>query len=169
MKYPLHELVVIKQKKLDEAERILREKKELLAKEEKKLLEVEKERNTVKEHKNDKLQQLRDTLDAGSTSDKIQQMKSYLKVVEEQLRQKELKVKEQQKVVDAALKAVELARSDMLKKQQDVEKLKTHRTEWEKEMRAAEEYKETMETEEMGSALYKTKKKFLKHRGKHDS
>lgn len=159
MKYPLEELVYIKQKKLDEAEKVLKEKKEILDKEEKKFKELEKERDKVKEHREDKLQQLRNELDTGTTSDKVQQMKSYLKVVEEQLRQKQVKVQEQQKVVDAAKKAVEIARQDLLKKQQDVEKLKTHRKEWEKEIAAEQERKEALESDEIGAVLHQSRKR----------
>ncbi len=159
MKYPLQELVYIKQKKLDEAEKVLKEKKELLTKEEQKLKELEEARNKVKEHREDKLTQLRAELDTGTTSPKIQQMKSYLKVVEEELRQKQVKVVEQQKAVDAATKAVEIARQDLIKKQQDVEKLKTHKKEWEKQQLAEIEQKESLESDEIGSVLHQIKRK----------
>ncbi len=158
-KYPLHELVTIKQKKLDEAEKVLKEKKEILQNEEKKLKEVEKERDEVKEHREDKLAQLRNELDTGTTSPKIQQMKSYLKVVEEKQRQKEQKVQDQKKVVATAEKAVDAARQEMLKRQQDVEKLKTHRKEWDKEVKAEIEYKETLETDEMGVSIHHRRKR----------
>ncbi|MES2345627.1 MAG: type III secretion T3S chaperone, partial [Chlamydiota bacterium] len=77
-KYPLEQLALIKQRKLDEAEKLLKERKALLAKEEERLRSVELERNKVKTHKIAKLTQLRNELDSGSTSDKIQQMKEYL-------------------------------------------------------------------------------------------
>lgn len=167
-KYPLEQLATIKQKKLEEAERVLQEKKRLLELEEAKLAERQKERDKVKEHKDAKLQQLRDELDAGTTSDKVQQMKYYLKVVDEQLKQKETKLKEQQKVVDAAQSAVETARQDLLKKQQDVEKLKMHRKEWEQEMRREEVRKEQIETDETGASLHTIRKQADK-RAKHSS
>jgi flagellar biosynthesis chaperone FliJ len=158
-KYPLEQLAIIKQKKLEEAEKVLREKKNALLKEQEKLISLEKERDKVKQHKDAKLTQLRQKLDEGTTSDKIQQMRQYLKVVEEQLKQKEGKVKEQKKQVDAAEKQVETARLDLLKKQQDVEKLQTHRKEWEKQLLAEIEQKEAIETDEMGSPLYSMRKK----------
>lgn len=163
-KYPLEQLAFIKQKKLDEAEKVLKEKKEALLKEEEKLAAVEKERDKVKEHRMAKLTQLREKLDAGTSTDKIQQMKHYLKVVDEQLKIKEQKVKEQQKHVDAAKNALEAARQDFLKKQQDVEKLKIHRKEWEKEMKLQLEQLEATESDELGSAMHirkKSKKKFF--------
>ncbi len=156
-KYPLEQLVLIKQKKLEEAEKTLRDKKKALEEEEKKLLTVEKERDKVKEHRFAKLTQLREKMDEGAPSEKIQQVRYYLKEVDQQLTQKENKVKEQVKHVDTAKKNVEIARADLLKKQQDVEKMRLHREEWEKEMQVILAQKEGMETDEMGSALHSRK------------
>jgi len=161
-KYPLEQLVLIKQKKLEEAERLLAEKKRLLEKEEAKLLEVEKERDKVKSHRIAKLDQLRQKLDEGTTSDKIQQGKRYLKVVDEQLLQKEAKVKIQKKQVEAAQTQVEEARKDLFKKQQAVEKLIIHRKEWDKEMKAIVEHQENLESDELGSAMHLLRKRAKK-------
>jgi len=157
--YPLKQLVIIKQRKLEEAEKILHEKKRLLLKEQEKLRQVEQERDKVKEHKVAKLTQFREVLDAGTTSDKIQQMKHYLKVVDEQLKSKEAKVKEQMKHVEAAEKHVEAARKDFLKKQQDVEKLELHKEDWKKQMLQFMEKKEAEVTDEMGSTMHTLRKK----------
>ena len=157
--YPLEQLALIKQKKLEEAEKILTEKKALLAKEEDKLRAVEKERDKVKEHKDNKLKQLREELDAGTTSDKIQQMKQYLKVVQEQLKQKETKVTEQLKVVQEAEKQLEVARQNRIKKQQEVEKMVMHRAEWEKEQYLIEERKQAGDMDEMGMAIDSMRKR----------
>jgi len=156
--YPLEQLAIIKQKKLEEAEKALKEKKEALLKEEEKLKAVEKERDGVKDHRQAKLQQLRNKLDEGTSTDKIQQMKYYLKVVDEKLKTKEKKVKEQQKQVENAQKQIEVAREEFLKKQQDLEKLKLHRKEWEKEMQRILEHAETIESDELGSAMHARKK-----------
>jgi hypothetical protein len=158
MKYPLEQLVIIKQKKLEEAEKVLREKKKALEKEQEKLTDLEKERDKVKEHKAEKLAQFREKIDAGTTSDKMQQMRQYLKIVDEQLKQKETKVRDQIKIVEAAEKMVEAARAEMIKREHDVEKLKIHRKEWEKEMNVVLEQKEAAETDEMGSALHSIRK-----------
>ena len=166
--YPLEQLAIIKNKKLEEAEKVLKEKKEALIKEEEKLKTVESERDKVKEHRQAKLQQLREKLDAGTSTDKIQQIKYYLKVVDEKLKAKELKVKEQQKHVENAQKQVELARQDFLKKQQDVEKLRLHREEWEKEMRVLLEHLEGVESDELGSSMHARKKSRAHHRKPQD-
>ena len=158
MKYPLEQVAIIKQKKCDEAEKVLKEKKNALIKEEEKLASLTKERDKVKEHRQAKLDQLRERLDAGERTDKIQQMKQYMKVVQENLKVRETKVKEQQKQVEAAEKQVETARQDYIKKQHEVEKLALHRKEWEKEQKLLEEQKESLETDELGSAMHVLRK-----------
>jgi flagellar biosynthesis chaperone FliJ len=160
--YPLEQIAIIKQKKLEEAEKALREKKNVLEREQQKLTEVEKERNEVKDHRFSKLTQLREKMDEGSPSNKIQQMRYYLKVVDEKLKTKELKVKEQQKQVENAKQQVEIARNDLIKKQQDVEKIQAHRKEWEKEMKVIAEHKESVETDEMGSTMHQRHRKASK-------
>lgn len=164
--YPLEQLVAIKQKRLEEAEKVLAEKKTILAKEQEKLAALEKKRDEVKEHYRAKLDQLREKLDAGTSTDKIQQMKEYLKIVAEDLRVEEQKVQNQQKVVAAAEQQVEIARQDLFKKQKDVEKLKLHHKEWSHEMHKIEEQKEGVITDELGSAMH-TLKKAEKKRKKH--
>lgn len=157
-KYPLDQLVAIKQKRLEEAEKVLAEKKEILAKEEQKLVSLEKKRDEVKEHYKAKLEQFREKLDAGTATDKIQQMKQYLKLVAEDLRVEEQKVQAQTKVVSAAQHQVELAREDLFKKQKDVEKLKIHYKEWKHEEHRISERKEGVVNDEMGSAMHTIKK-----------
>ena len=158
VQYPLEYLVRIKDKRLEEAERILKEKKEELEKELEKQKTLQQQRDETKHHKQDKLNQLRATLDEGTTSDKIEIMKNYIKTVDEELKQKERKVQEQIKKVQEAEKKVEEARIDFLKKQQDVEKLKTHRKEWEKEMKLLGEIEEAKETDELGSSIHSVRK-----------
>jgi flagellar biosynthesis chaperone FliJ len=158
-KYPLEQIAVIKQKRLEEAEKILLEKKQALIKEQEKLKAVEAERDEVKTHKKDKLAQLRGKMDEGAPATKIQQMKQYLKVVDEQLKQKELKVQEHQKLVDAAEKQVESARQNLFKRQKDVEKVKIHRQEWEKEQTAEQDRQDAIETDELGSAMHTSRKR----------
>ncbi len=157
--YPLEQLSLIKNKRLEEAEKVFQEKKAALLKEEEKLETVEKDRDKVKYHKELKLEQLRNELDTGTTSLKVQQMKVYLKDVDEKLKQKEVKVKEQKKQVDLAASAVETARKDMLEKQMDVEKMRIHRSEWEKEKQKHLEHLESIETDELGTTIHLKQKK----------
>lgn len=157
-KYPLDQLILIKQRRLEEAEKILEQKRRLLAQEEDKLLSLEKVRDEVKDHRDSKLQQFRETIDQGSTTDKIQQMRQYLKLVTEKLNVEEKKVEDQQKIVTNVKKQVEDARQDLFKKQKDVEKLKIHEKEWKKEMAHLTQLEEEALTDEMGSAMFVIKK-----------
>lgn len=167
-KYPLDQLVAIKKKRLEEAEKVLAEKKSILAHEEQKLAALEKKRDEVKDHYLDKLTQFREKLDAGTATDKIQQMKQYLKLVTENLKTEEQKVEAQTKVVSAAQRQVDLAREDLFKKQKDVEKLKMHHKEWQHEAHRIAEQKEANFTDEIGGAMHTIKKeeKKRKNRGK---
>ncbi|MGR3973893.1 MAG: type III secretion T3S chaperone [Candidatus Rhabdochlamydia sp.] len=156
--YPLEQLADIKRRRLEEAEKVLQAKKQILATEEAKQQELEKKRDEVKRHYQDKLTQLRAKLDEGTSSLKITQMKQYLKIVSENLAVEEMKVKAQVQVVEKAAVAVEAAKQDLFKKQKDVEKLKLHQKEWTQAAIQEEIRIETVEEDEMGSALYYLKK-----------
>lgn len=162
--YPLDQLVAIKQKRLEEAEKVLAEKKNILAHEEQKLAALEKKRDAVKEHYKAKLAQLREKLDVGTGTEKIQQMKQYLKLVSEELKVEQQKVEAQMKVVASAQVQVDLARQDLFKKQKDVEKLKIHHKEWQKEAHRIEEQKEAVFNDESGSTMHTMKKAEKKRR-----
>ncbi len=155
----LQQLIVIRKNQFDQAVKILEEKKSLLLKAQQKLEELSKERDVVLKHKMDKLTQLRETLDEGTTSDKIQQMKGYLKIVDEKLLEKEKKVKEQQKAVDLAQKQVEVATQEMYQAQKDLEKIEIGKAEVEKEYAHLLLQKETTEQDEQGSITHTTKKR----------
>lgn len=156
--------MLIKKNRFDQAVKVLEEKKNLLEKAYEKLYDLNQEKEEVLKHKNAKLSQLRDSLDEGVSSDKIQHMKSYLKIVMEQLKEKEKKVAAQQAVVDAAQKQVDQATADLFQKKKDVEKLELHKGEWEKEVRYLTEQKEGVEHDEQGSSVYTTRKREAKKR-----
>ena len=159
LNYPLEQLLSIKKNRLDQAVKILEEKKALLKQAEDRLKVAVQQRDQVRTHKVAKLQQLRDTLDEGASTDKIQQMKSYLKIVDVQLAEKEKKVVEQQKQVDLAQKQVNLAAEEVRQKRIDLEKLTLHKEEWTKEVRTWIERKEEVEHDEQGIITHTRKKK----------
>lgn len=159
LNYPLEQLMIIKKNRFDQAVKVLEQKKELLEKAYEKLYDVTQERNQVLEHKTAKLTQFREALDEGTTTDKIQQMKSYLKVVDTKLAEKEKKVVEQQKQVDLAQKQVDIATDELFQRKKDLEKLEMHKQEWEKEVRYWTEQKEAVEHDEQGSQTYSLRKK----------
>ena len=166
LNYPLEQLVTIKKNRFDQAVKVLEEKKALLDKAKLKLYDVTRERDEVLKHKIDKLTQLREELDKGTTSDKIQQMKVYLKIVDEKLADKEKKVTEALKQVDLAQKQVDAATEEMFQRKKDLEKLEIHKKEWEKEVHYWIEQKETSEHDEQGSATHMMRKKEDKLRKK---
>jgi flagellar biosynthesis chaperone FliJ len=152
--YPLKQIIEIKQRRVDEAEKIVKEKHLALTKEKQKLAEREAERDKVKNHKKDKLKQLRDTMDQGTTSSKIQQMKVYLKLVDEKLQIEEKKVKEQKEQVTIAEKNLEQAKLDLKRKRQEVDKLLIHQKDWEREKQKELAILEGREQDELGSVIY---------------
>jgi flagellar biosynthesis chaperone FliJ len=152
--YPLKQIIEVKQRRVEDAEKVVREKQLALTKEQQKLAEREAERDKVKNHKKEKLNQLRETMDQGTTSPKIQQMKVYLKVVDEKLKVEEKKVKDQKEQVATAEKNLEQAKLDLHRKRQEVEKLLIHKKDWEKEMRRELEIIEGREQDELGSIIH---------------
>lgn len=152
--YPLRQVLEVKQRRVENAERVVKQKKELLEKEEQKLKEREQERDKVKHHYDDKLKQLREEMDHESTSPKLQQMKIYIKTVDEKLKVEEKKVKDQQETVKIAQKNLDQAKEDLWIKRQEVDKLHTHRKDWEKERRKEQEIIEGREQDELGSIIF---------------
>ena len=151
--------MVIKKNRFDQAVKILEQKKEILEKAYEKLYDLTQERNEALKHKQAKLTQLRESLDEGTTTDKIQQMKGYLKIVDERLVEKEKKVVDQQEQVDLAQKQVDLATDELFQRKKDLEKLEMHKKEWEKEMLYWTQQKEAVEHDEQGSATHVLRKK----------
>lgn len=160
MEYPLKQVLEVKQKRVEDAEKVVREKQLALTKEQQKLAEREAERDKVKKHKQDKLQQLRDTMDQGTTTQKIQQMKVYLKLVDEKLKVEEKKVQDQLEQVKIAEKNLEQAKLDLHRKRQEVDKLLMHKKDWEKEKRKELDFIEAKEQDEIGSIIHT-----IHHRG----
>jgi len=155
--YPLAEVLQVKRRRVEMAEKVLKEKQELLAKEEKILQERKAARDKVKQHQSDKLAQLRYELDHESHTDKIQQMRAYLKVVKEKLAQEEKKVSDQQQQVNIAQKNVDAARLELQKKRLEVDKLETHQKDWLQEWKKEEEILLGREQDELGSVIFNIK------------
>lgn len=152
--YPLERVLEIKKRRVDQAEKVVQEKKQALQKEEEKLKQCEEERDKVKQHLKDKINQLRDELDGGTTSPKIQQMKVYIDVVKENLEVEERKVKEQKEQVKIAENNLELAKEELRLRRQEVDKMETHRKSWLKQMLREQQLEEEKEMDEIGQILY---------------
>lgn len=157
--YPLKQIIEIKKKRVEEAEKLVKDKQLALEKEQEKLAQREAERDKVKQHHQDKLKQLRDAMDHETTSPKIQSIKVYLKVVDEKLKVEEKKVKDQQEQVNIAQTALDKAKEDLRVKRQEVDKLLNHQKDWEKEMRKELEIIEGREQDELGSIIFLSHKR----------
>jgi len=152
--YPLQEVLIIKNRRVDAAEKVVKKRKGELEIEQKKLSECERARDKVKQHRMDKLCQIRYEMDHGTNTAKIQQMKAYITVVNEKLAEEEKKVTAQKQQVKVAEKNLEEAFEELRKKRKEVEKLDKHREEWSKEMRKEMELKEAIEQNELGSTMF---------------
>lgn len=152
--YPLQQVLQVKERRVEEAERVVVEKIAALRKEEEILAKKEEEREAVRKHMQDKLDQMRNEMDQGTTSPKIQQMKAYLKVVQEKLKVEDKKVADQKEQVKIAEKNLEIAKEDLRRKRQEVDKLVTHRKDWMLEMKKEEEIIEGREQDELGSVTF---------------
>jgi hypothetical protein len=157
--YPLEQIIKVKEKRVEDQEKVVKLKQELLQQEKNKLLEREAVRDKAKDHVKAKLSQLREEMDHGTTTDKIQQMKSYLNVANDKLAVEEKKVLDQKAQVELAEKALQ-TEIDLLKvRRQEADKLKTHKTDWMKEARKEQEIIEGREQDELGSIGYTTNKR----------
>ena len=139
------------------AELNVKEKRRLLEIEQEKLKEREQERDKVKKHLDDKINQLRTTLDEGTTSDKIDQSKLYIKVVQERLAIEEKKVADQQKQVGLAEKNLEIAINQLKERERERDKIITHRKEWTKQTKKELQVLATREEDEIGTIMHLTK------------
>jgi len=154
LEYPLEEILSLKRKRVDEALDELHRKELALQHEKEILAQKEAERDKVLNHRNAKLQQLRDTLDHETSSTKVQQMKAYLKIVKEKLVVEEKKVADQNEQVEIAKTNVEIAKEELRKRRKEVDKLEKHREEWLKKAKKELAVEEEKEMDEMGSIMF---------------
>ena len=155
--YPLEQVLEVKKKRVEDAEALVKEKTKALEIEQEKLKKREEERDKVKHHYDDKLAQLRHELDTGTTSDKIDQAKVYIKVVQERVKVEEKKVKDQQAQVEAAEKNLELAKNQLRQRQKEQDKIETHKKEWIKDTLKEVAVMQTREEDEIGSTMFLSK------------
>lgn len=152
--YPLEQVLEVKKRRRDEAEKDVAAKKKALEIEEVKLKQVEEQRDKVQRHYRDKLDQFRKLLDAETTTDKIQQAKVYIKITEEKLRIEQEKVTRQISEVETAKLNLEQARQMWLQQQREVDKIAEHRQLWTKETMKELELKESNDQDELGNIIH---------------
>lgn len=155
--YPLLEVMQVKRRRVEDAEKNVQEKQKLLVIEQDKLKEREKERDKVKQHYQDKLNQLRHEFDVGTTSAKIDQIKVYLKVVQERLAIEEKKVRDQKQQVELAEKNLAIAKNQLKDRQKEEDKIALHKKEWSKETKKELDMQESRFEDELGSTIFLSK------------
>lgn len=159
LEYPLDKVLDIKKKRVTEAEKNVKAKEDALRKELEVLEQKKAERDKVMQHRDDKLKQLRYEMDTGTTTDKIQQAKVYLKLCQEKLVVEEKKVAEQQEQVELAEKNLDVAKQELKQRRLEVDKLLSHRKDWLKEKQKELDIEEGREEDEMGSLIYNLRKR----------
>ena len=147
-------MLEVKQKRVEDAERVVKEKQAALEQEKQKLAQREADRDKAIAHHLAKLTQLRQILDEGTTTDKIMQMKAYLKIAKERVKVEEKKVKDQQDQVEIAVKNLQMAEMELRMKRQEVDKLHSHRKDWQLQMRKEEEIVLGREQDEIGNVIH---------------
>jgi hypothetical protein len=157
--YPLHQVLEVKKRRVEDAEKVVQEKRLALEKEKEKLVQCEASRDKVLNHKKAKLKQLRKEMESATTTDKIQQMKVYLKIVDDKLAIEEKKVKDQKDQVELAEKNLQMALHELKLKRQEVDKLNTHKETWLKEARKELEVQEERDMNELGTVTYLIRKR----------
>lgn len=165
--YPLEEIIGVKERRVKEQEKVVRQKEQALQVEKDKLIEKEKARDAAEQHRVDKLVQLRAEMDQGdgTKTTTIQQMKSYLNVAKDKVAIEEKKVKEQQVQVEKAEKALQDAIEELKLKRKQVDKIRDHKKMWGREMRKEQEIIEGREQDELGSVTFLNHKRmFEKYR-----
>jgi flagellar biosynthesis chaperone FliJ len=155
--YPLEQIIGIKKRRVEEAEALVKQREKELEDEREKLRLAEAERDKVAQHLEDKVMQLRQELDEGTTTDKIISAKRYIEVVQEKLQIEEEKVLKQKEAVSAAEARLEDAKEQVKERRKEVEKIQTHKKEWLKEQMAEIERLEQLEMDEIGQIIHLTR------------
>lgn len=156
--YPLEEVLSVKKRRVEKAEKEVLRKEQELQKEKDTLVEVEAARDKVRDHRDAKMTQMLKALDEGTTSPEVLQMRGYIKVVKVKLAEEEQKVKAQEEQVDIAKKNLEVAKQELAMRRKEVEKIEQHKEIWLKEAKKELEIEEGREQDEMGSVMFLTRR-----------
>lgn len=155
--YPLNQVLDVKKKRVEEQEKVVKEKRLAVEKEKEKLAQREAERDKAVQHEKDKLTQLRKEMDEGTTCPQILQMKAYLKVAKERVGAAEKKVKEQKNQVEIAEKNLQSALQELKIKRLEVDKIELHKKDWHNEVKKEMDIVEGREQDELGSITFTTR------------
>jgi len=159
-KYPLEQLVEIKQKRVDDAEKLLIEKKELLKKEEEKLKKCQEKVKKTQKHYDEKLDDFYDSFEGdGTTSTKVNRLKDHLKATLEKLAEEKKAVEKQKSIRNEAQEAVNEAKAILDQRRIDLQKITEHRASWTQEELKEKKRLDIIEHDELGSAIHSQRQK----------
>jgi hypothetical protein len=154
-KYPLAQIEEIKKRRLEDAEKILREKRTELDVAEKDLDEKRKALNATQAVKLEMIEKYYEDIKKGTTSILMERHDSYIReVMNVKLAEEKKKVDDQKKVVKQAVLALEKAREERLKKNQELEKIHIHKKEWTKDMKKEMDLEEAGVSDELGTSMH---------------
>lgn len=158
--YPLLDVERIKQKRLEEAEKVLRKAREALALEEKQLAKDKKSLQEIIDRKKEIIEEYFAKFEKEKmTGEKIESTLGYVKnIVEEKIEKAKKKYEAQKTRVKKARDDLDVARHDHYLKNQDLEKIHLHYKDWLKEQKALGLLAEQNLMDELGSNIYTSKK-----------
>jgi len=159
MNYPLEQLLEIKEKRVEDAERILHEKKEALAREEKKLEECIEREKQAKNTYDEQLETFYNDFEGGTQSHKIKQRKEHLKTLLEQVKIEKEKTEKQREVVKEAEVAKDEAKAVLDQRRIDLDKIEEHKKAWVKADLEEKERLHIIEHDELGAMIHSRRKK----------
>ncbi|MCH9633753.1 MAG: hypothetical protein S4CHLAM7_04860 [Chlamydiae bacterium] len=157
--YPLEQVLDIKKRRVKAAEKVVQEKQRVLESEKKKLKGYQEAYKKVDDHHQDKLDQLRAGLDEGIQLHEIDQMKQYLKEVKLKRIEEQRKVDRQKKQVEMAQKKLDEAKKILKEKRLEVDKLKTHKSDWVTQELNEIRRQEAKQLDEVGSLVHLSNKR----------
>lgn len=159
MSYPLQQLLEIKEKRVEDAERILHEKKEALAREEEKLQKcIERERLAQKTY-DEQLDTFYNDFAGGTQSHKIKQRKEHLKTLLEQVKIEKEKTKKQREIRNKAEQEKDEAKAILDQRRIDLDKIEEHKKAWTKGDLEEKERLHIIEHDELGAMIHSRRKK----------
>ena len=152
--YPLEQVLDVKQKRVDDAERELEKKRRELETEKEKLEACKKERQVVQDHLDEQYINYNEVISATTTSDKIVTLRKYIETVISKLKIEDNKVQTQEREVRNAEIAVTEAKKNWRLRRKELDKMETHKEHWLEEANFEHQRELAKELDELGSIMF---------------
>ena len=152
--YPLEQVLDVKQKRVDDAERELEKKRRELEVEKEKLETCKEERQKVQDHLDEQYVLYEEVLSGLTTPDKILQLRRYIESVMQKLKIEDDKVIAQEREVRNAEIAVKEAKENWRLRRKELDKMETHKESWMEEANFEYQRELAKELDELGSIMF---------------